>query len=188
MFRIRNILRQWLPLAVVVTLLSGLIYSAVQQVLRLSANDPQIAMARDSAAALTMGASIESQVPATPVDIAASLAPYLVVYDQTGQPVAGSGRLHGALPALPNGVFDHVRRQGLDKISWQPERGVRSAVVVALVGGANPGFVMAGRSLSEVENRIRSLGNLVLVGWWATLAAALIAVIAVEFIFRRPEG
>jgi hypothetical protein len=188
MFRIRNIMRLWLPLALVITLLSGLIYTAAQQVLRLSANDPQIQMAQDAAAALTAGASVESLVPATPVDIATSLAPYLVVYDETSRAVAGSARLHGALPALPSGVFEYVRRAGLDKISWQPEPGVRSAAVVAPAGGAHPGFVMAGRSLREVENRIDSLGNLMLVGWWGTMAAALVAVIAAEFIFRRSDG
>src|SRR5665811_516764 len=74
MFRIRNIVRSWLPLAVAITLLSGLIYGAVQQVLRQDANDPQIQMAQDTAAALTAGAAPESLASATPVDIALSLA------------------------------------------------------------------------------------------------------------------
>jgi hypothetical protein len=184
MYRVTNILRQWLPLAVVITLLCGLIYTAGQQMLRWSANDPQIQMAQDTAAALTAGASVDAVVPATQVDIAASLAPYLVVYDDRGAPAAGSGRLHGALPALPAGVFEYVRRHGLDKISWQPEPGVRSAAVVAPVGGTHPGFVLAGRSLREVENRIDNLGTLMLVGWWGTMVAALATVIAAEFVFR----
>ncbi len=188
MFRIRNIVRSWLPLAVAITLLSGLIYGAVQQVLRQDANDPQIQMAQDTAAALTAGAARESLASATPVDIALSLAPYLVMYDDTGRPLVGSGRLHGGLPAMPGGVFDYVRRHGLDKVTWQPEPGVRSATVIMPVGGAHPGFVMAGRSLREVENRVDNLGNIILVGWWGTMAAALLAVIAAKFVSRHSGG
>jgi len=48
---IRKVLKQWLPLAIVIKLLCGLVYVAVQQEVRLSANDPQIGMAEDLAAA-----------------------------------------------------------------------------------------------------------------------------------------
>jgi len=188
MFRIRNIVRSWLPLAVAITLLSGVIYGAVQQVLRQDANDPEIQMAQDAAAALTAGAAPESLAPAAPVDIALSLAPYMVVYDDTGRPLVGSGRLHGGLPVMPSGVFEYVRQHGMDKVTWQPEPGVRSATVIVPAGGAHPGFVMAGRSLREVENRVDNLGNIILVGWWGTMAAALLAVIAAKFVSRHSGG
>jgi hypothetical protein len=50
MQRIQNILRAWLPIAVVTAAFCGLAYLTVQQSLRQGANDPQIQMAEDAAA------------------------------------------------------------------------------------------------------------------------------------------
>jgi hypothetical protein len=173
---IRNIIRVFFPLAVVITLFSGMVYIAVQQVLRQSANDPQIQMAEDAASALASGKPVESVMPTPVVDIAASLAPYLVVYDDAGKPIAASGLLHNQMPALPPGVFDYVRQKGEDRITWQPEPGVRNAAIVTRAGGSRPGFVMAGRSLREVEGRETNTELLVGLGWLGTLLAAFIAV------------
>ena len=173
---LKNIVRYWLPLSVVITLLSGLVYGAGQQVLRWDANDPQIQMAEDAASALTNGRPLQSVVPAASVDIASSLAPYLVVFDDAGKPIASSGLLHGQSPALPSGIFDYVRQHGEDRITWQPEPGVRSATVITRVSGSRPGFVLAGRSLREVEQRESQLELIVGLGWLGTLFAALIAV------------
>ncbi len=173
---IRNILKTLIPLAVVITLLAGLMYATVQQVLRMNANDPQIQMAEDVASALTVGKPLDSVVPAAQIDIATSLAPYVVVYDASGKAIASSGLLHNQLPTLPSGIFDYVRQRGEDRITWQPEPGVRSATVVTSYGGAQPGFVLAGRSLREVENRVDQFGLLIGLGWLGTLFAALMAV------------
>ena len=173
---VRNIMRIFFPLAVVITLFSGMLYVAAQQVLRQSANDPQIQMAEDAATTLASGKAVESVVPASLVDIAASLAPYLVVYDDAGKPVAASGLLHNQMPALPPGVFDYARQKGEDRITWQPEPGVRGAAVVTRVDGSRPGFVLAGRSLREVESRETNIEMLVGLGWLVTLLAAFIAV------------
>lgn len=176
MHMVRNILRVFFPLAVVITLFSGMLYVAVQQVLRQSANDPQIQMAEDAASALASGKPVESVVPASVVDIAASLSPYLVVYDDAGKPIAASGLLQNQMPTLPPGVFDYVRQKGEDRITWQPDPGVRSAAVVTRAGGSRPGFVLAGRSLREVENRETNMEQLLGLGWLGTLLAAFIAV------------
>lgn len=180
-----NVIRIFLPLAVIITLFSGILYFAVQQVLRQSANDPQIQMAEDAATALASGKAVESVVPAALVDIAASIAPYLVVYDDAGKPVAASGLLHNQMPALPPGVFDYARQKGEDRITWQPEPGVRSAAVVTRVSGSRPGFVLAARSLREVENREMNMEILVGLGWLGTLLAAFIAVSIGETLERR---
>jgi hypothetical protein len=173
---IRNILKSWIPLAVVITLMSGLVYVTMQQSQRIGANDPQIQMAEDVASALTAGKPLDSIVPAAQIDIATSLAPYVVVFDASGKTIASSGLLHNQLPTLPSGVFDYVRQRGEDRITWQPEPGVRSATVVTSYGGAQPGFVLAGRSLREVENREDQFGLLIGLGWLGTLFATLVAV------------
>lgn len=70
-----------------------------------------------------------------------------------GGPIAGSGTLDGKLPTLPPGVFDFTRQNGQDGITWQPQPDVRSAIVVVHYNGLQSGFVLAGRSLREVEIR-----------------------------------
>ncbi len=179
---LKNVVRRWIPLAVVITLLSGLMYASGQQVLRWGANDPQIQMAEDAATALAGGQSPESVVPSIKIDIASSLAPFLVVFDDSGKVIASSGLLHGQFPALPLGVFDYVLRNGQDRITWQPELGVRSATVITRVGGAHPGFVLAGRSLREVEKRESQLERLIGLGWLGTLFGSLVAVSLSEFL------
>lgn len=172
----KNILKSLFPLAVVITLLSGLLYASIQQVLRMNANDPQIQMAEDVASALTAGKPLDSVVPAAQIDIATSLAPYVVVFDASGKAIASSGLLHNQLPTFPSGVFDYVRQRGEDRITWQPEPTVRSATVVTSYGGAQPGYVLAGRSLRESESRTDQLGLIIGLGWLGTLFAALAAV------------
>lgn len=182
---VMKILRNVFPLLVVITLFSGMLYVAVQQVLRMDANDPQIAMAEDIAKALTDGQSVDVLLPRAQVDIASSLAPYVVVFDDTGRAIASSGLLHAKMPALPSGVFEYVRQNGQDRITWQPEPGVRSASIVTRYGGARPGFVLAGRSLKEVENRVTQQGMLIGIGWLGICGAALVAVTLSEILFSR---
>ena len=183
--KLKNILRIWPPAAVIITLLSGLTYTVAQQVLRMAANDPQIQLAEDAAAALTNGVTPEAVLPASKVDIAIGLAPYVVVFDNAGKAIASSGLLHNQFPTLPAGVFDAARERGENRITWQPEPGVRSAIVVTRYGGAHPGFVIAGRSLRESEARSDQLLLLVGAEGIATLFAALVAIAFSEIVFSN---
>jgi hypothetical protein len=180
--KIKNIIRYWLPLAAVITLLSGLIYLAVQQSLRWGANDPQIQMAEDAAAALAAGGTPDSVVPAAQVEISSSLAPFMVVFNDAGEPVVSSARLHGETPAIPSGIFDYTRQKGEDRVTWQPEAGVRIAAVVVAYGGSKPGFVLAGRSLREVEIRASQVEQITGIAWLVTLAVSLVVVAGCELI------
>ena len=176
------ILRAWLPLALVAVCLTVILSTAVQQSYRMGANDPQIQMAEDAARALEGGHAIDALLPAVNVDIAAGLSPYLIYYGPDGSPQTGSGLLDGSLPGLPAGVFDVTRKSGEDRISWQPRAGVRSAVVVVAVNGGKGGFVMAGRSLREVEKREDNLTLMTGLGLAGTLAASLLLVAALELL------
>ncbi len=169
----------WIPLGFAVIALAGLVYLAVQQDLRQSANDPQIQMAEDEAAALA--ANVEFVPGNKVVDIGQSLAPYLVIFDDAGNPMVGTGLLHGALPQLPKGVFDHTKAFGEDRLTWQPEPGVRSAIVVVRTNGTHPGFVMAGRSLREVEVREDQLSFEVGAALVVTLIGTLLLKVLVNF-------
>jgi hypothetical protein len=168
---------QWLPLAVVIVLLSGLGYILVQQDQRSLANDPQIQMATDARLALEAGASPSSLVPATQLDIAESPGPYLVIYDTSGQIQATSATVGGNGLVPPAGVFDNARSQRFDAISWTPAPGVRSAIVVMKY---SQGYVLAGRSLRYIEERESNTELLAALGGLGTLVASLIAVIIAQ--------
>jgi hypothetical protein len=151
--RFGETVKKWLPLGFLAIVLCGLVYLAVQQSLRLSANDPQIQMAEDAAVSINNGTEPLLLVPQGSVDISTSLSPYLIIFNASGTPIAGNGLLEGALPSLPPGVFSYTRASGEDRFTWQPRAGVRSAVILVHTNDPNAEFVLAGRSLREVESR-----------------------------------
>jgi hypothetical protein len=177
----QTIVKYWLLTVVVLTGLCGLLYIVAQQGLRLGANDPQIQMAEDIAEKLRTGQQLQSVLPTDKVDIANSLAPYVILFDTTGKPVASSAQLNGQTPTVPSGVFEYVRQNGEDRFTWQPQAGVRSAVVVTKFTGANSGFILAGRSLREVEKREDNSMMLILFSW----IVLLLITSAVPFLFFK---
>jgi hypothetical protein len=181
-WNVKAILQHWLLVAIIVTGLIGLLYAAVQQDIRQGANDPQIQMAEDAAAKLAGGQSVQSVVPAEKVDIATSLAPYLIIFDANGNTIASSAQLDGQTPTIPSGIFDSVRRNGEDRITWQPQTGVRSAIVATQFTGSTSGFVVAGRSLREVEKREDGLLQILVAGW---VVMMLVTFAATALLFRK---
>jgi hypothetical protein len=171
--RTKVVLKHWLPIAAVTTILCLLVYATAQQALRNAADDPQIQLAEDAAGALARDAAASSVVPPVRIDIARSLAPFMIVLDDKGGVVATSGLLHGQAPAIPPGVLEFARAHGEHRVTLQPERGVRIASVVLAHGGATPGFVVAGRSLRETERRVAQLVTFVTAAWLGALAISL---------------
>jgi hypothetical protein len=185
---VRSVLKQWIPLAVVIVALSGMLYLIPQQLLRQGANDPQIQQAEDAAAALAKGADPKTVVPQAVIDISQSMAPFRMVFDEAGRPLTWSGELNGKPPVPPFAVFDYVKHNGEDRITWQPEAGVRLATVIIKVEGANPGFVLSARSLREVEVRENQVLNLALLGMAVTLVASLVVIILLKLILRVTDA
>ena len=167
------------------------LYAIPQQLLRNGANDPQIQLATDTAARLESGAALSEAVPAGNVDMARSLATFVIAYDDQGQPLASQAKLNGGIPAPPAGVFDYVRQHGEERVSWQPvlgrTRGVRIAAVVERVGGAHPGFVLAGRSMREIEARQAQIERMAGLTWIGMLTLIVIGTLAYGRL-TRPEA
>jgi hypothetical protein len=181
---IRFTLKYWLPLAAALTAVFAFIYLSVQQDLRMGLNDPQIQMAEDAASALAANQPVDSLIPANAakVDMTQSLAPFLIVYDSSGSPVASGASLNNQVPIPPAGVFDYVRQHKEDRVSWQPAPDVRSAAVIVAVNGGQGGFVLAGRGMREVEDRESQLTNMVMTGWLAALVVTLVIVALLEIL------
>jgi hypothetical protein len=178
MTKLHRVLFAWLTLGALASAICLLVYFVEQQTWRASANDPQIQLARDAAAALAAGRDADTVVPHEAVDMERSLAPFLIVFDANGQVLAASGTLRGHVPGVPKGVLDYVRDRGEERVTWQPIGGVRIASVVVSYAGARSGFVLAGRSLEETESRISQFGTLIALAWGATLVGLLVVVAA----------
>jgi hypothetical protein len=178
---VRRAVLMFIPLAVVITALCGLAYLIGQQGQRTGANDPQVELAEDAAARLDAGETAAAVVgTGPPVDLARSLAPFIVVYDPAGTSLATDGQLDGAPPAVPKGVLDAARARGVNTVTWQPRAGVRIATVTVPWKG---GTVTAGRSLRLVEERVDDLTRLVGLAWIVTLGATLVACVFASFLW-----
>ena len=183
--RLRTAAAIFLPFAVLATGLCGLIFLVVQQDLRTGANDPQQQLAEDAAAQLNGGADPPSVVSGSTIDVGASLAPFVVVYGPSGTVLATNGQLDGQPPMLPTGVLASAYATGIDKVTWQPQPGVRIATVSVPWHG---GTVSAGRSLRVVEEQESALELLVGAGWLATLAALAVSSVAAAWILGRGQS
>lgn len=170
-------IKYWIPLAVVVTALCGLVYVVGQQNLRQAANDPQIQISEDLAGQLGQKKLPSPQTSLDIIDISKSLAPFVIVYDDRGQAIGSTARLNGKAPTLPKGVLEYTKAHKQDRITWEPQKGIRHAIVVTRVENGIKGYVLAGRSLREVETRSDLLLKQVSIVWIVILVTSLVAVI-----------
>ena len=175
-----------LVLAGIATGVALALYAIPQHVLRSGLNDPQIQMASDLAAklerygvndGLRQGALLSSE-SGVGIDMDRSLSPFLIVFSDAGQPLSSNAQLDSQTPTPPKGIFDYVRQHGEERVTWQPRRGVRIAAVVERVNGSQPGFVLAGRNMREVEARIGDVKTMAGFTWLGMQGLILIGTIA----------
>lgn len=170
-------------MAAVVVALAILNAVTAQQLLRGSADEPQLQLARDAAQALAAGRDAQLPLASTPVDVSISLSPFIIVYDTTGAVTFSTARLLGDTPELPGGVLADVSARGEARFTWQPAPAVRIAAVVVPIADGSTGYVLVGRSLAETESRIQQIGALSALGATAASVAALFAVGIVDVLF-----
>jgi hypothetical protein len=175
----------FLPLAVLATMCCGLVYASDQQNLRSGANDPQIQMAKDASTALDAGTQPSSLVSSHRIDVAHSLAPFLVIFDSSGNVLATDGQLEGHDPIPPAGVLTSAANNPPDIVTWQPGSDVRIATVVVRWHG---GTVLAGRSLEQVEIRENDASLIVIAAWLVTLVAVGLASLVAAWLWPTSPG
>jgi hypothetical protein len=160
----------WLGLAIAVTIQAGVIYIAVQQSLRFAANQPQKSMANGAAADLESGKR-PADLAKGYVDMAHTMAPFIIIYDQYGKVVAGNGYLDNRVPQVPIGVLSAAKGHKINEVSWEPSNGVRIAAVS--VQGGNY-YVLGGRSLEDTEHYIKWFGQWLAALWGIAFAATIL--------------
>jgi hypothetical protein len=179
-----RIIRQWLPLAVGISAVTFIIYLVIQQDIRIGANDPQIQIAEDTAAALQNGK--QKALPET-IDVTKSLAPFTIVYDKNGTVISSSANLNGKTPSLPQGTLTGnkgTQQLGENRITWQPEDGVRLATVIVAY---DKGYVAVGRNMREIEIREYEQFNNTVLGWVMALVATLSCVVIMQTVMYEKK-
>ncbi len=175
----KQVLKLWLPLFITFTIIYGFIYWAIQQNYRLNANDPQIQMATDAGIYLSGGGNYTFNDNGK-TEISKSLAPYLMLFDKNKKLVSYSAVLHGKAPVFPTGVLDNAKGKDYSKLTWQPEDGVRSAIVAVYYKGIKEGYAVVGKSLREVEIRETLLLQQTIIAWLLTTVFSFIIVFAIN--------
>jgi hypothetical protein len=156
----------WLVFIFIISLVAGLVNLTVQQNYRQSANDPQIQMSEDLAHKISLNPiDTTLTLPENLVDVSQSLAPFIIVYDDQGKVLSSAVVLDGQTPNLPIGVLAFTKTHMQNRLTWQPKVGVRIAAVITRFEGKSSGYVLAGRSLREVEDREEMLEKHV-ISWW----------------------
>jgi hypothetical protein len=173
----RAALKTWLPFAVLATVLAGMVYVAAHQVLRQSANDPQIQLAEDWADTIVSGNDPSRLNLGAYIDPAHSLAPFGIVYGKDGNILASSVAAPSTMKQ-PDGVFDSLEAHADKEVrfTWQPASGERYATVIKKATFQDKiYYVLAARNLREVEARAGQLTLLTALGWVTALVAVAVA-------------
>lgn len=177
-----RVIRHWIPLAIGISVVFLILYAVIQQNIRMGANDPQIQMAEDLASNLNNG---HQPTLSGKIDIAQSLAPFTILYDKNRNIASTNAYLNGNTPTVPKeALLGHkdTTIQGENRITWQPEEGVRLATVIVKY---NNGFVVVGRSMREIEIREHQQFILIFWGWLISFIATLLAVIFTETFMKK---
>lgn len=172
----------WIISCAIATVIIGTVTVAVQQSIRLSADDPQIQLVEDASRSLMNAEDPDQVILFGNVDPSVSLSPFVAVFDNKGVAIASSFTLDGLVPSPPVGVFDIAWEHGQHRVTWEPIDGVRVATVIERVPEKSQ-FVLAGRSLREVDSRISTILWLSVFGW----LLCMILITLKYFVFKKDD-
>ncbi len=159
-----------------------LVYIAVQQNYRQSANDPQTQIANDAWGAIAKDNQPPSSVVSgKTVDLSYSQSPFLIVYGANRQIEATNAVISGKSVTIapPSGSFD-AAKQGRNMFTWEPSTGGRYAAVLQYTGDAHPGYVLAARSLYDVEVRENNLAQMAAAVFIALIVLGLAVLVVIR--------
>lgn len=166
----------WVLSLVLATFFCLLLLFVVQRMYRQGANHPQIQIAEDAAAAFeqnqftneTLKSSFESFVPSIgQVDLGTSLSPWIQVYDASHEVIESSVSIQEAqtTPRVSSELFEGLAKRDQIRLTWQPRKGIRQAIVITKFSGLRNGYIVVGRSLREVEDQIKILTVIISTAW-----------------------
>lgn len=165
----------WLAAAVVVTIIFASVYLTLQHTGREAVNNAPAA-----AVALQLQQIGSDPAGGPRLELTKDSGTFVMLYGPDNKPIYSTVTLHGDVPNLPPGVLDTTRAGGTDAITWQPEPGLRMAVVTGFAAGK---VVVAGQSLTPFENADK-FTQLVIAGGWLTSMLVLAAAYTFILVIR----
>ena len=168
----------------IITIIIGLIYCAVQQNYRSSANDPQVQIAQELRSDLQKGKLMPFD---DSVEMQTSLSVFEEACDKNGNPLLSTGYLNGKVPRLPKGVFEYAKANGEHWLTWQPQENVRMATGIVRVDVGPIAYLVVGRSLSEVEKRVSAMGKMIFMGWVLCICVVLVNWLISFYYYNRKD-
>lgn len=167
----------WLGAGLIIVIIFGSLYAAMQQFQRAEANNVGIQLASDASRALDDN-TVPFNYNKNKVDLETSIAPFIIIYDKrTGTPIAGNGYLDGSLAMIPYGVLTASKDKPYNAVTWAPKSNVRIASVS--VEGKKY-YVTAGKSLKRVEADTNLALEIALIGCLMSLVT-----LAVIYLFAK---
>lgn len=175
-----------LPTFVTLTTIFLTIAVSGQQVLRMSANDPQVQFAEEVSSAVSGDVAPEAITGQPRGDATKNLGPFLVIYAEDGKPLSSTADIDGNVPVLAKRTLDSIKKAGQKSFTWEPKKGFRTAAVSKYFKGEkSSGFVVVAKSLREVELRTMKLYLVSLAGYVLTLLSLTILPKFLESISRK---
>ncbi|KRE91868.1 hypothetical protein [Arthrobacter sp. Soil764] len=167
----------WCLAAVIITTLAfGSIYVTLQQIGRQSAN-----MAPAAAAAARLQQAGSDPMTGPRLELTHDSGVFLIVYGDGNSPLSSTVTLHGTIPVVPAGVLNAARASGSDTVTWQPDPGLRMAIVAKQAAGK---VVVAGQSLAPFEEIDRRTLMFLAAGWLGSMLV-LAAAYSAATLMRR---
>lgn len=176
----------WLIFMFFVTFTCSLMYLVAQQSMRLSANEAPEQLAVATKLKLQSGKNPDSMIPADKVNISKSLDSFFMLFDHNKKIMASSGVMGDSNPSFPQSVLNNVSQSHEDRITWQPEPGLRFATVALKFSN---GYIVAAHSLQETENVIGEITTLMFSLWLACLVVSVtLLFVILRFIKRTTKA
>jgi hypothetical protein len=186
-------LQTFLCIAVVTVMLSVL-YVVTQQNYRQTWNDPQTEIAERVVRNLEDGQAFPQALdrPSHKIELTTGHhSTWVAQFDADGKVLSSEGLLNGGAISIPEGVFEaaknnagkDTREVGQSRITWEPLKGVREAIVVQYSSRVHQ-FVVAGRSMQELERRIGTMSRIIFITWFCVIALLVMAPFAMRRMHR----
>jgi hypothetical protein len=190
MYRLlRNpLVRAWLAIVGVATLVLGAAYTMAQQSTRLSADDLPLTTSQVAKQELQSGSDTKDVVPTLKTNLRDDTSVFMIITDSTQHILASSAVLDGRTPLPPKGVFDYTNAHGSDHFTWEPSNGVRVAARATTYHQApDNGFIITGQSLKPYEDRISTFGLIALAAWMASVAWSFLFILLPVAGYKPPR-
>ena len=176
----------WIAGAALITLAAAAAWLGYGVSLRSGGDQQPLRLATQAASRLEAGSPPASILPPA-INMAASPAPFVMVFDRRHHALASSGRLNGRIPVLPGAVLAWAARHGEDRITWEPQPGLREAAIIEPYGQPRRGFVLAAQSLHTISARQRTLTWSIACCWLAALTLSFQITRLLPARIRRPR-